>query len=183
MLNGALKIKKRLELVFRQKTRCRDVGSIVFGYALYEGQVDAIWTLLYQRKDHLLLTKTGFGKSLIFQLIPLMTSVLGVVLVLMPFKLFQAEQSEMINKKLPNGHAIVLNGDNNKESTQCEIDRGHYTHVFTSPEIALSKKFKNNVLDHHLFSDRLCLLAVDETHLIEERGKQFRPLYAKIEKV
>ncbi|MCJ1348467.1 hypothetical protein MMC31_006699 [Peltigera leucophlebia] len=101
----------------------------------------------------------------------------------MPLKLLQAEQSAMINKKLPNGHAIVLNGDNNKESTQCEIARGHYTHVFTSPEIALSKKFKKNILDQHLFTDRLCLLAVDEIHLVKEWGRQFRPLYAEIEKV
>lgn len=74
----------------------------------------------------------------------------------------------MINRKLLNGHAIVLNGAKNKGSTQCEIARGHYTHVFTSPEIALSKKFKKNILDQHLFSDRLCLLAVDEIHLVEE---------------
>lgn len=97
-----------------------------------------------------------------------MTSVPGVVLILMLLKLLQVKQSEIINKKLPNGHAIVLNGDNNKESTRYEIARGNYTHVFTSPEIALSKKFKKNVLDHHLFSDRPCLLAVDEIHLIEE---------------
>ena len=74
----------------------------------------------------------------------------------------------MINKKLPNGHAIVLNADNNKKSTQCKIARGHYTHVFTSPEITLSKKFKKNIFDQYLFTDRLYLLVVDEIHLVEE---------------
>lgn len=38
--------KKRVvdgaELMFWQKTRYKDVGSIVFGYALHERQVDAI---------------------------------------------------------------------------------------------------------------------------------------------
>ena len=171
------------ELVFQQKTKCKDIGSIFFGFTLYEGQIDAIWTLFYERRDLLLLAKTGFGKSLIFQVLPFMTSVIGVVLVLMPLKLLQAEQSAMINKKLPNGHAIILNGNNNKENTQCEIARGHYTHVFTSPEIALSKKFKKNILDQHLFTDWLCLLAVDEIHFVEEWGRQFRPPYAEIEKV
>lgn len=178
-----LEVVEGAELVFRQKTRCKDVGAIFFGFALHGGQIDTIWTLFYERRDLLLLAKTGFGKSLIFQLLPFMTLVAGVVVVLMPLKLLQAEQSGMINTKLPNGHAIELNGDNNKESTQREIARGYYTHVFTSPEIALSKKFKKNVLDQHLFSDRLCLLAVDEIHLVEEWGKQFRPLYAEIEKV
>lgn len=178
-----LEVVEGAELVFRHKTRCKDVGAIFFGFALHEGQIDTIWTLFYERRDLLLLAKTGFGKSLIFQLLPFMTLVAGVVVVLMPLKLLQAEQSGIINTKLPNGHAIELNGDNNKESTQREIARGYYTHVFTSPEIALSKKFKKNVLDQHLFSDRLCLLAVDEIHLVEEWGKQFRPLYAEIEKV
>lgn len=77
----------------------------------------------------------------------------------------------MINTELPNGYAIILNDNKNKESTQYKIARGYYTHVFTRPEIVLWKKFKKNVLDQYLFSDRLCLLAVDEIYLVEERGK------------
>lgn len=52
-----------------------------------------------------------------------------------------------------------------------------------SPEIALSKKFKANILDNPRFARRLCLLAIDEIHLVEEWGKSFWPLYAEIEKV
>ncbi len=32
--------------------------------------MDAIYTLFYEQRDLLLLAKTGFGKSLIFQLVP-----------------------------------------------------------------------------------------------------------------
>ena len=172
-----------LELVFCQKHRCKEVCLIVFGFTLHKGQIDAIWTLFYEQKDLLLLAKTGFGKSLIFQLLSFMTSNIGVVLILMPLKLLQAEQTTIINQRLPKGNTIVLNGDNNKETTQCKIARGNYTHVFTSPEIALSKKFKKNILHQHVFTDRLCLLAIDKIHLVEEWGKQFRPLYAEIKKV
>ena len=42
-----------------------------------------------------------------------------------------------------------------------------------SPEIALSKKFKANILDNPRFARRLCLLAIDEIHLVEEWGKSF----------
>lgn len=171
------------ELVFRQKNRCKEVGLVVFGFALHQGQIDAIWTLYYKRKDLLLLAKTGFRKSLIFQLFLFMTPTTGVVLVLMPLKLLQTEQSDMINVRLPKGNAIVLNGDNNQENTQQIIATGDYTHVFTSPEIALSKKFKKNILDQNVFTYRLCLLAVDRIYLVKEWGKQFRPLYAEIEKV
>lgn len=36
------KVIDRAELMFWQKTRYKDVGSIIFGYALCERQVDAI---------------------------------------------------------------------------------------------------------------------------------------------
>lgn len=128
--------------------------------------MEAICTLFYKQKD-LLLAKTGFGKSLIFQLVPFMTPAPGVVLILMPLKLLQAEQFEMINR-LPQGKAIVLNGENNQKSVFAGVARGHYTHVFTSPEIALSKKFKKCMLDQQTFTDRLYLLAIDEIHLVDE---------------
>lgn len=76
-----------------------------------------------------------------------------------------------------------MTGKNNQKAVQKSIGSQNYTHVFTSPEIALSKKFKANVLDHPRFSQRLSLLAVDEIHLVEEWGNSFRPLYSEIEKV
>ena len=171
------------DLLLRQKCSIKDIGLVVFGFPLHEAQIEAIWTLFYERRDLFLLAKTGFGKSLIFQLLPFMipAPTSEVVLVLMPLKLLQSEQSNMINKIL-HGKAIVLNGENNQKHTQQKIANEGYTHVFTSPEIALLKKFKQHVLDQHQFTNRLCLLAIDEIHLVEEWGKSFRPLYADIQK-
>lgn len=126
---------------------------IVFEFTLYEEQVNAISYLFYERTDLLLLTKTSFGKSIIFQLLTFMTAGPGVVLILMPLKLLQAEQSEMINQ-LPNGKALVLNGENNQKHVHKQAATGRYTHIFTSPEIAFSKKFKKNVLDDPEFTGR-----------------------------
>ena len=136
---------------------------IVFGFELRDAQVDDICTLFYKRRDLLLPAKTGFGKSLIFQLIPFLISTPGVVLTLMPLKLLQAEQSEMINC-IPYGKGIVLNGENNTKRVLADIAIGGYTHIFTSLEITLSKKFKQSILDKLSFTDRFCLLAVDEIH-------------------
>ncbi|MCJ1349719.1 hypothetical protein MMC31_007960 [Peltigera leucophlebia] len=148
----------------RQQTRCRELGLIVFGFTLHDTQVEAICTLFYDKRDFLLLAKTGFGKSLIFQLLPFMTTPIGVVLILMPLKLLQAEQSEIINR-LPQGKAIILNGENSQKSTLAEVAKGGYTHVFTSPEIALSKKFKKCILDQYRISKR--------AKLTERRTKPF----------
>lgn len=169
-------------MILRQRQRCKSVASIIFGHTLHNAQIDAICILAYEQQDLLLLAKTGFGKSLIFQQLPFMTAVPGVVLILMPLKLLQAEQSKMINS-LPKGKAIVLNGENNLTHVQRDIARGGYTHVLTSPEIAISKNFKKNILDDPLFSNRLSLLAIDEIHLVEQWGYKFRPLYSEIDKV
>lgn len=93
---------------------------IIFGFTLDEAQVDAIWTLFYEQRDLLLHAKTGFGKSLIFQLLPFMTSPTGIVLILMPLKLLQVEQNAIINRT-PNGKAIALTGDNNSGVLQREM--------------------------------------------------------------
>lgn len=154
----------------------------MFDFSLREAQISAVWTLFYERKDLLLIARTGFGKSLIFQLIPFISQPPRVVIILMPLKLLQAEQNAMINR-LPKGRAIALTGENNQKETQQRIANGSYTHLFTSPEIALSKKFQANILDHSGFAQRISLLAIDEIHLIEEWGKSFRPLYAEIEKI
>lgn len=78
---------------------------------------------------------------------------------------------------------IVLNWKNNIKQIFADIVTKGYIHVFTSPEIALSKQFKQSILDKLLFTNCLCLLVIDEIYLIEEWGKNFCPIYAKIEKV
>ncbi|MCJ1467322.1 hypothetical protein MMC07_005946 [Pseudocyphellaria aurata] len=58
------------EMVARQQSRCRDIGLVLFGFVLHDAQVEAIRTLFYEQTDLLLLAKTGFSGSLIFQLLP-----------------------------------------------------------------------------------------------------------------
>ena len=106
----------------------------------------------------------------------------GIVLTSIPLKLLQAEQSEMMNQ-IPQRKRIVLNRDNNNKQVFDIIVKGGYIHVFTSSEIALSKQFKNIILDQTSFTDRLALLTIDEIHLVEEWGNNFRPMYAEIKKV
>lgn len=113
---------ERDELIARHRQRCKDAGLIIFGFTLQEAQVDALYTLFYKQKDLLLLAKTGFGKSLIFQLLPFMYDPTGIVIILMPFKLLQAEQNNMINR-IANGKAIALTGENNQKVVQKSITK------------------------------------------------------------
>lgn len=48
---------------------------------------------------------------------------------------------------------------------------------------SLKNQKKKDILARSKFRVRLCLLAIDEIHLTEERGKKCRPRHAKISKV
>lgn len=78
----------------------------------------------------------------------------------------------MINRIL-RGKRYCSHGKNNNKQVLEDIAQGDYTHIFTSLEIAFSKKFKNYILDQPSFIDCLYLLAIDEIHLVEEWGKNF----------
>ncbi len=51
--------------------------------------------------------------------------------------------------------------------------------VLTSPEIAVTKDFNQDILQGKAFKERLVLFAVDELHLVHQ-WKSFRPQYAEI---
>lgn len=149
---------------------CQKIDLIIFGFLLHDEQVNTIRMFFFEQNDLILLTKTGFGKNLIFQLLLFLSLVTELVIILMPLKLLQAKQSTIINRILNTKSIVVLNKKNNLILVHKEIVKGRYTHFFISPKITLSKKFKINILDHLDFFNRLCLLAIDEIHLVYQWG-------------
>lgn len=90
-------------------------------------QLQAIYYLLFQNMDLILIAKTGFGKSIIFQAAPLMTDIPGICIILMPLKALQNEQCEKL-RSVSSASLVVLNGDNNNQVTRRKIGDGLYTH-------------------------------------------------------
>lgn len=76
----------------------------------------------------------------------------GVVLVLIPFKFLQLEQTNMINGILYE-KAIILNGKKNQKHIKQKIANKSYIYIFLSLKIVLSKKFKQYILNQHKFID------------------------------
>jgi hypothetical protein len=60
-----------------------------------------------------------------------------------------------------------------------EVQHGKYGLVIVSPEMLTSERFKPLLADPK-FGDHLCLVFVDECHLVEEHGMDFRPCYKEI---
>ena len=90
-------------------------------------QLQAIHHVLFQRSDLILIAKTGFGKSIIFQATPLIEEQAGICLILMPLKALQDEQCEKL-KHISSADPFVLNGDNNNKFNRKAIREGRYTH-------------------------------------------------------
>lgn len=65
MYEDTEKVVEGADLLLRQKRSIEDICSVVFGLTLHKAQIEAIWTLFCERRDLLLIEKTGFGKSLI----------------------------------------------------------------------------------------------------------------------
>lgn len=73
----------------------------------------------------------------------------------------------MINR-ISQEKGIVFNRKNNNKCILEDIVKKRYTHVFTSSKIALSKKFKNSVLDSNSFTYHFTFYIIDKIYLVKE---------------
>ncbi|KAI9772493.1 MAG: hypothetical protein M1840_000698 [Geoglossum simile] len=131
----------------------------LYEYEPRREQVEAIHTLVYERRDLILSARTGWGKSMIFQSIPVFRNG-GIYLMIMPFNALEEEQAQSIDQ-IPSCRSCVLNGKSNSHALRRRIRDGEFTHVLTSPEIALGKDFLTVLRDSE-FQDWLVLVAIDE---------------------
>jgi superfamily II DNA helicase RecQ len=100
----------------------------LFGYEGKSVQVDVIHHLIYEKQDIILVAKTGFGKSLIFQAAPLIyRNTQRICLVIMPLKAIEEQQCTKLSS-VEGAHPFVLNGDNNTMANRKAIASGIYTH-------------------------------------------------------
>ena len=105
---------------------CRKIEDC-FKFPAKEEQVTAIETLVKDREDVILVAKTGFGKSIIFQAVPLMFDNPKTALIIMPLKALEDEQCEKLSR-IQGCRPFVLNGDSNSPSNQARIRAGEFTH-------------------------------------------------------
>ena len=93
------------------------------------------------------------------------------------------QERSAISKGIP---AVAINEDtashaasNDHRDLVNEVLDGKYRLVIVSPEMLTSKRLEP-LLTNSTFRDRLRLVFVDECHLVEEQGSDFRPRYKEI---
>jgi superfamily II DNA helicase RecQ len=105
-------------------------------------------------------TKTGSGKSLIYESAPLALKETGVTTVLAPLTSIMTEQVERL-KRL-GYRATDITGDTDRTA----VMNGDYQFVFASPETLVGDPKWRDILKTDTFSRKHHLIVVDEAHTV-----------------
>lgn len=104
-----------------------DVVKAMFGIVPKPQQVETLYNLAFRGKDTILIAKTGFGKSLIFQSLPIIIGHQSTSIIVMPLLELEAEQGRKI-QDIPDCRPFVLDGRSNTAQNRDSIRDGQYTH-------------------------------------------------------
>jgi len=159
-----------------QNRAIEEAIQLLYPYPPREGQRDALRQLIYKGKDLILIAKTSFGKSMILQAASILMSK-SITVVVLPLDQIGQEQTEYIT--CIGGRPCLLNAKTISTKILEDIQHEKYTHILISPELAIGDKFRKTATNP-MFKERLGLVVVDEAHLVENWGREFRTAYARV---
>lgn len=160
------------------ETRALKAGLQLFGVTRFrDGQMDAVLGAL-RGESLLVIRPTGGGKSLCFQL-PAILKGQPTTFVLSPLKTLMVDQTDGLHsRKLP---ATFINSDIGYREKQARyelLEQGAWALIYMAPE-----RFGDKVKPQEvawLSSHRPSYLVVDEAHLVDRWGADFRVDYSRI---
>ncbi len=164
-----------------EESRALSAGLRLFGVTRFrDGQMDAVLAAL-RGESLLVIRPTGSGKSLCFQL-PAILKGQPTTFVLSPLKTLMVDQiGGLHGRKLP---ATFINSDVWRGEKQARYDllkRGAWALLYMAPE-----RFGDRVKPQEvgwLLEHRPSYLVVDEAHLVDRWGADFRTDYGRIAEI
>lgn len=130
---------------------------------LKDEQVEVISKFMHGN-DCFFSAPTGYGKSLLFQVAPLLYDIHcktnnSCVIVIVPTISLAIDASEKIKKLRPEAVAVHLT----KASLELAVEA---TYIFSSPESMLASDCGRKLLQDAKFSRRVKALFIDESHIV-----------------
>lgn len=147
----------------------------IFGYDSFKpGQLDIIDTILHKQKDVCAIMPTGYGKSLCYQFPAIYSKKVAIVI----SPLISLMEDQKIQLQQNNISVCCLNSsEENGFNVINEIIDGEYTMIYMTPEYAIKADYIFTQLSK---DDKLCLVAIDESHCVSLWGQSFRDSYKKL---
>lgn len=132
-----------------------------WGYEqLRAGQLEVVRHVLCH-KDVLVLWATGWGKSLCYQLPPLITNKTAIVV--SPLVSLMNDQVNAINSKVGSSIACLVGSMQPDKQVEIDAQEGRYRLVYVTPEKLCGAGFAERLMPLYL-RDCIELFAVDEAH-------------------
>ncbi|KAH9620542.1 hypothetical protein KSS87_012648 [Heliosperma pusillum] len=147
-----------------------------FGFSSFRPYQKEVIEKVLDGKDCLVVMATGSGKSLCYQVPPLIAGKTGVVV----SPLLSLMQDQVMALKQRGISADYMGSTQTDRTVQAQAESGCYSLLFMTPEKALSipKSFWTKML-----KIGISLLAVDEAHCISEWGHNFRVEYKQLDQL
>jgi Mimiviridae putative ATP-dependent RNA helicase len=162
-------------------TLLKETLFATFGYGSFKPEQYRIVDSILDGVDVLGVMPTGYGKSLCFQLPPLITNEVSIVI--SPLIALMADQQASMTKlgisSCCYNSTITVK---QKKDLQQELIDGEHQILYVTPESLDRPEFRR-LIDKIYSEVGICMVAVDEAHCVSSYGFDFRPKYRNIVKI